>query len=139
MIELIITITFYAAFFIISKAIRTAKKSSSNISFFEEVKTLISQEFSSEQESFVEETLVEEVSNEEDLSVFSESYQALDTSDFETELFTQEDELYDEVILEVDRSLTEKNIKDVRSLINKRSLRKNIIIKEILDKPKSLN
>lgn len=56
----------------------------------------------------------------------------------ETESSWDEDEEDDDIILQVERNISRKNIKDVRALIDRRSLRHGIIVSEILNKPKSL-
>lgn len=44
----------------------------------------------------------------------------------------------DDTILQVDRSLSQRNIKDPRALFSKKNIRTGFIVSEIMNKPKSL-
>lgn len=56
----------------------------------------------------------------------------------ETSSLDEDDDGEEDIILQVERNVSKRNIKDVRALVNKRSIRHGIIVSEILNKPKSL-
>lgn len=126
MFEIILTVIFYILFYGYLANKKNKEKTNPKTSFVQEFKRMLEQDM-------VEEDMVEPSLFEEEIKPqpqFIEPIQ-MDSNDIT-------DSLYDDIILSVDRTLSKENMKDVRSIINKKSLRKNILIAEILSKPKSL-
>lgn len=152
MFEILFPLLMYYIFYLIFKAVASyLKNASEGQGALGHLKTLLMDELNSLNETHIEpediQLTLDDIEEEEEISVFSETFEYPEENisffdeneNFESDIFSENDELYDDIILEVDRSLQKKNIKDPRSLINRRTLRKSIIIKEILDKPKSFN
>lgn len=136
MFEIILTVIFYILFYGYLANKNNKEKTNPKTSFVQEFKRMLEQDM-------LEQDMVEEDMLEQDMvepSLFEEEIkpqpQFIEPIQMDSNDIT--DSLYDDIILSVDRTLSKENMKDVRSIINNKSLRKNILIAEILSKPKSL-
>ena len=131
MFEIILTVIFYILFYGYLANKKNKEKTNPKTSFVQEFKRMLEQDMV--EQDMVEEDMVEP-------SLFEDEFEPQPQFIEPTQMDSNDiaDPLYDDIILSVDRTLSKENMKDVRSIINKKSLRKNILIAEILSKPKSL-
>lgn len=148
---IIILIYFVYIFFLIRTIIKRAVQKRDTQGATQEMKKDIKEfadEFKGIFDVFMDKPNTEELSSSQEKVYLKEPVYQMSIEDIKhqeelIEAQEEYDDLFngledDDIILEVDHSLSQGNIRDIRSVVSRSEIRKGIIISEILNKPKTM-